>query len=128
MVWLGTEPRNEAAAVSAVLREIRRIRESPVGEAELREAIGYLAGSYVFRFETAGQMAAYLHEVQEYGLGVDYRERFLASLARVTRGDVLRAARSRLDPERFTLVAVGPPAPPAGERPARGETNRRRPE
>jgi len=109
---LGTEPGKEQAAIQALLKEIRRIRTSPVTDSELREGRDYLADSYVFAFQTNAQLADYLHTVQYYGLGYNYRQRFPAEIRRVTRADVLRAAQKYLDPERYSLVVVAPTAEP----------------
>jgi len=105
---IGTEPAKEKAAVAALLREIGRIRTAPVTATELKEATAYLANSYVFNFQTNEQLADYLHAVQYYGLGYDYRRRFVQEVQRVTQQDVLRVARKHLDPNRYTLVVVGP--------------------
>ncbi len=105
---LGTEPAREKEAITALLKEIRRIRSAPVSTTELREAIDYLMYSYVFAFQTNGQLAEYLHAVHSYGLGYDYRQRFLREVARVTREDVQRVARKYLDPKHYSLVVVGP--------------------
>lgn len=105
---LGTEPAREKQATQALLREIRRIRSSPVTETELAEAVNYLASSYVFDFQTNSQLADYLQLVTYYDLGFNYRRQFVEQVRRVTRPDVLRAARRYLDPDHYTLVVVGP--------------------
>jgi zinc protease len=109
---LGTEPAKEGAAIAALLKEIRRIRSEPVTETELREAANYLANSYVFQFQTDDQLAGYLHAVQYYGLGFNYRQQYVRDLRKVTRADVLRVAWKYLDPDHYTLVVVGPDAKP----------------
>src|SRR6185369_1462168 len=97
---------------AAVLREIRRIRSEPVSETELKEAEDYLASSYVFDFQTNGQLAGYLEGVLYYGLGYNYRQQFVRDVRRVTRADVLRVARKYLDPDHLTLVVAGPARAP----------------
>ncbi|HTE19790.1 MAG TPA: insulinase family protein, partial [Armatimonadota bacterium] len=105
---LGTDPAKEKTAVASLLKEIRRIRTAPVEEKELREAVSYLTHSFVFDFQTNTQLASYLLATQQYGLGYDYRRRFVEEVRKVTREDVLRVARKYLDPEHYTLVVVGP--------------------
>jgi len=109
---IGTAPEKEAAAVAGLRREIRRLRAAGVTATELREAVAYLGGSYVFSFQTHAQFADYLLAVTYYDLGFDYRREFTTALGRVTREDVLRVARKHLDPDRASLVVVGPAAPP----------------
>jgi len=113
---MGTEPKNEKAAVAALLNEIRRIRSTTVTPTELREAVAYLANSYVFDFQTNDQFAAYLHSVQYYGLDYNYRQQFVRDVQKVTRADVLRAAQKHLNPAHTSLVVVGPASPPVPNR------------
>jgi zinc protease len=107
---MGVQPRNTSRAVAGLLREIRRIRERPVTPQELADAVAYLTGSYVFDFETNDQLVAYLLEVEQFGLGIDYRQRYPALVRAVTAADLQRAARRYLDPDHYTLVIVGPGA------------------
>lgn len=112
LATIGTEPANATRVTSGLLREIRKIRAAPVTESELSEAIRYLSDTYLFQFETAEQIAAYLHEVARHGLGWDYRREFPRKLSRVTRLAVLSAAKQYLNPERVTRVVVGPDSAP----------------
>src|SRR5262249_4633295 len=105
---MSTEPSNEEKAITALLAEIRRIRSEPVTEKELREAVNYLVNSYVFDFQTNGQLAAYLLATDYYHLGLDYRQRYPQLLRRVTREDIQRVAVQHLQPDRYTLIVVGP--------------------
>src|SRR5439155_1168068 len=105
---LGTKPQNTERAIAGLLREIRRIREQSVTPQELRDAIAYLSGSYVFEFETDTALADYLLTTELYGLGINYRQEYLQRIRRVTRADLLRAARAHLHPEAVSVVIVGP--------------------
>jgi zinc protease len=105
---LGTEPKNERAALQALLKEVRRIRASGVTPTELRDARQFLAASAVFDYQTNDQLAAYLQTVLLYRLGYDYRRRFPGLVQAVTRAEVLGVARKYLDPEHYSLVVVGP--------------------
>lgn len=105
---LGTEPKKANAAVAGVLAVIRKFRSAPVSPEELKDAENYLASSYVFDFQTQEQLAAYLQDVQFYGLPIDFRQQFMRDVRRVSRDEVLRVARKYLDPDHYTLVVVGP--------------------
>jgi zinc protease len=105
---LATKPQNTQRAIAGLLREIRRIREQPVTPQELRDAIAYLSGSYVFAFETDDALADYLLSTELYGLGINYRQEYLRRVRRVTRADLLRVARAHLHPEAVSVVIVGP--------------------
>jgi zinc protease len=112
MAEMSTEPKNEGKAIAGLLAEIRRICAQPVTGEELREAIHYLITSYVFDFETNGQLASYLLTTNYYDLGFDYRNQFPNLLRKVTGEAVQRVAREHLDPDHYTVVIVGPPPKP----------------
>jgi zinc protease len=108
---MGVAPEKEQAAIIGLLKEIARIRQAPVTPTELQEAEAYLAHSYVFDFQTHEQLAEYLLSVDYYGLGWDYRRKFVQDVRKITAADVLRVAKTYLDPQHYSLVVVGPDAP-----------------
>ncbi|NUN51452.1 MAG: insulinase family protein, partial [Planctomycetaceae bacterium] len=94
-------------AISGIEGHLRRMREEPVSGQELADAKSYLTGSLVFRYETTDGLAAALVEMQRFGLGFDWAERFPSMVDAVTREDVLRAARRVLQPDRMAVVVAG---------------------
>lgn len=106
MTSLQTKNETAQPAVEEVLKEIRRIREEPVREEELKEAKAYLTGSFPLRLDTNAEIAQLLTGIELYGLGLDYVERYPTLIEAVTREEVLRVAKRYLDPERFVLVVV----------------------
>ncbi len=103
------QTRSEATnrAIGAVLAEIKAIREKEVGAQELADAKAYLMGSFSLRLDTISKLAQVLSLVEFYGLGLEYFTRYPKWIERVTKEDVLRAANTYLDPERYVLVIVG---------------------
>ena len=98
-----------ADSVREVMNEIQSVRTEPVQEDELSLARDYLYGVFPIRFETTGAIAAALAQLVVHELPEDYYDRYQSSIAAVTTADVLRVARSHLDPARMTVVAVGDP-------------------
>ena len=43
-----------------------------------------------------------------YGLGHDYREKYIEEIEAVTPEDIRRAAANIIDPENFVFVTIGP--------------------
>ncbi|MGH7826772.1 MAG: M16 family metallopeptidase [Candidatus Binatia bacterium] len=103
------QTKNDSAqeAIRVAIEEMRRIREEPVREEELRNAKDYLTGSFPLRFDTNRKVANFLALVEFFGLGMDYRERYPDLINKVTREDVLRVARQYLHPEKLIKVVVG---------------------
>jgi len=107
--YISLQTKNSTAneAIRESLREMRKIRQELVRPEELQEAKDYLTGSFPLRLDSNAKIADYLTYVEFYELGSNYFEEFPRRLAAVTREDVLKAARSYLNPETFVLVVVG---------------------
>jgi predicted Zn-dependent peptidase len=97
------------AAVKELLRELERLREEPVLEAELRDARNALVLGLPADFATAGAIAGRLADLAVHGLPDDYWNRYAERVQQVTAEDVRRFARERLDPARLTIVMVANP-------------------
>jgi len=96
-----------ADAVSEMLKEMRRLADEPVDDAELRRAKDALMLSLPRMFETPAGVASRLATIEAYGLPHDLWERFPAAVEAVTADDVARMARKHFDPERLVRVVVG---------------------
>ena len=105
-IVLQTKNSTAREAIALSLQQIERIRKEPVSEKELRGAKEYLIGSFPMRFDTQGKMANFLTQVEYYGLGLDYPEKYPSLIRAVTREDVLRVARTYLHPENIISVIV----------------------
>ncbi len=108
VAFVGTSPENMTLATEELMNEVRRIINEPVTEEELQSAKDYLTGSFVFSFESSGQIARFLVHAEVYGLGFDYIEKYPEYIASVTVEDIERVARKYLESENYTLVVVGP--------------------
>ncbi len=108
---VGTFTKNESTlqAIQETIRLMREFREQGPTAQELEEAKSYLTGSYPLNFETPGQIASQLLNIELYGLGADYIEKYRSRIEAVTSDDVLRAAQKYLDPENMIFVVVSKP-------------------
>ncbi|MDP3296269.1 MAG: pitrilysin family protein [Thermodesulfovibrionia bacterium] len=105
---VGLQTKNESAntAIEEILKEIKKVRNFPVSDAELSGAKLFLTGSFPMRLETSQRIANFLVAVEYYGLGMDYIDKYPSYINKVTKEDVLRVAKKYLDSENFTLVVV----------------------
>ena len=78
-----------------------------VSEDELGLAKDYLIGSFPLRLDTTAKVADFIVAIEEQGLGLDYADRYKASVARVTAADVQRVAARFMVPDAFNRVVVG---------------------
>jgi zinc protease len=102
-----TKSESAGEAIRLARDEIRKLREQPVSEQELSDAKNYLTGSFPLRFETNRQVAGFLGQVELFGLGLDFANRYGELIGKVSRDDVLRVARQFLQPEKLITVIVG---------------------
>ncbi len=94
-------------AIVETLKELDRIREEPVTDAELRAARDYLIGVFPLRFETPGPVVGSLASLYLHGLPDDELATYRARIEAVTADDVLRVAREHIRPEEAALILVG---------------------
>jgi zinc protease len=104
----GVDPANIERALASIRTELERLRREPVSEAELADARSYLVGVLPLALESNDGVAATLLSLEEYGLGLDYLDRYPAIIAAVTEEDILRAAAEHLDPEKLVISVARP--------------------
>ena len=105
-IVLQTKNTSAREAISLSLQQMELIRKELVSEKELEAAKRYLIGSFPMRFDTQGKLVNFLTQVEYYGLGADYPERYPSLIQSVTREEVLRVAQKYLHPENHILVVV----------------------
>lgn len=105
------QTKNESAdeAMRIAQDEIRRIREQGVTDEELRSAKDYLTGSFPLRLDTNRKVAEFLANVEYFGLGLSYPDRYPELIRRIGQPDVHQAARRHLQPDKLITVVVGNP-------------------
>jgi zinc protease len=107
-VRAGVNPKNLDRAVEGILAEIKRLRAEPVTQDELGEARDFLTGSLALRLETNDGIAATLSDIELFGLGLDYLERYPDIIRAITPEQILAAARKYAQVEQYALAVAGP--------------------
>ena len=105
-IVLQTKNPSAREAISLSLQQMEQIQKELVSEKELEAAKKYLIGSFPMRLDTQGKLANFLSQVEYYGLGLDYPEKYPSLIGSVTREDVLRVAKKYLYPQKYVLVIV----------------------
>ncbi|MBI4545415.1 MAG: insulinase family protein [Gemmatimonadetes bacterium] len=109
-IFLATaEVRNEVtdSAMTELFNLLRRIRDEPVPEADLKLAKDFLTGKFPRDIETPQQVAEQVASTVLLGLPREYLETYRDRAAAVSAADVQRVTREHLDPERAAVVVVG---------------------
>lgn len=104
----GVNPANVELATDGILGEVRRLCDEPVPASELADSQAFLTGSMPLRLETNEGVAANILNMERYGLGLDYLQRYAGLVNAVTVDDVQRVAQKYLDPGIYALAVAGP--------------------
>jgi zinc protease len=104
----GVNPANVEHAVEAMRVEIRRICDRAVGSKELADNKAFVTGTLPLRLETNDGVAGTLLDMEFYGLGLDYLERYKNMVYAITPKRIQAAARKYLDPDHYALAVAGP--------------------
>ncbi len=106
-VRAGVNPSNIDRALAAILHEVESLQESGPQPDELADARRFLTGSLALRTETNVSMAQMLAEIDLYGLGLDFLERY-PGIVEGVRADEITAAIRKFPSRGFVLAVAGP--------------------
>jgi zinc protease len=110
-VYVGTMPDEADRVVAAIVEQVRAMHAGAFSDEEVERARLYVAGSWVFDFQTVEQRAERLLELERYGLGLDEPITWPERVAQITPRQVRRAARAHIDPTALARVEFGPIRP-----------------
>ena len=104
-----TDTRSEATAeaVRVIVDEFTRLQRERIGDAELAGAQAYMTGSFPLTIETPGAIARQVVNAVFYDLSLDELRTYRQRANAVTPDDVLRVARTYIQPDRLSIVMVG---------------------
>jgi zinc protease len=90
------------------MRELRAIRgDRPITRAELDFAKTNRVAGLPARLEAASDLAAMLGNLLANSVPLDYYERYIAAVAKLTEADLAPLARRHIDPDNSAIVIVG---------------------
>jgi zinc protease len=107
-VYIGCGPAKVKEALDGIRDELRRVREDPIGAAELDRARTHLIGTHAISLQRNSARAAVYAFDECYGLGADASAKYAARIAAVRADDVLAAAQRVLAPNREVIALVAP--------------------
>ena len=107
LVGTGVRTDVTAPAVTEILKEIRRMRATPMTNEELTMAKDSLTRSMPSDFQTSDDVTATTAAIYVYDLGLDYFSKYRSRLNAVTTEQTKAAAEKYLVPEQLVVVAVG---------------------
>jgi zinc protease len=96
-------------AIRAMVDEVRKMTEAEVTDEELNLAKESYLNSFVFNFDSKGQIVRRLMTYDYFGYPADFLMQTKANIEKVTKADVLRVADKHLRPDKMQILAVGRP-------------------
>ncbi len=106
-IIIQTKDATAKEAIALAVGEIERMQREPVSEAELEEAKKFLIGNFPLRYGgTQMDYAKFRAQIEFFGLGIDYPEKYHSIIGSITAGDVLKVAREYLRPRDHVLTIV----------------------
>jgi predicted Zn-dependent peptidase len=96
-----------APAIQETLKEIQRLRDEPVPDAELELQRQYNVGNYLLSLENSGRIASRVQDIELYGLPTDFYKTYARRMSAVTSAQVQELAKKYLSIENAVIVVVG---------------------
>jgi zinc protease len=115
VIRAGVSPSNIDRTIQSIDEEVERMAKDGVTAEELADSKRYLIGSMPRMLETNGGIASFLHDVDYFGLGLDFDRRVPSLLDAVTLEEVNDVARTFLAADRASIWVAGPPVEDAEE-------------
>jgi len=111
MFYVGSQTKLQSTvrATEAMIEEVRKMTESEVTDEELALAKDSFLNSFVFNFESRGQIVNRLVTYVYYGYPEDFLQKTKENVEKVTKADVLRVAKAHLRPDKVQILIVGKP-------------------
>lgn len=106
--YIACDPTKADRSLSGLFEEIKRIKEAPVSDAELKRAISNLTGNHLISLQSSWTRAENKALNTLYGLGYDFDAKYLDKISKVKADDVLAVAKKYLDTKRCVTVKIVP--------------------
>ena len=107
-VSAGVHPSKIDRALELIRTEIKRIHDTKVPAAELADNKAFITGSLPLRLETNDGVADQITNMELYGLGLDYLQKYADRVNAITAQQVQAAAQKYLDSDAYALAVAGP--------------------
>ena len=105
-MWTFPAARDAVPCMRLELELLERLLTDGITEDELRFAESYLANSFAFDIDTAGERLEQRIEIELLGLPRDYYDRYVANVRAVTRDQANEALRHHLNAQNLAIVLV----------------------
>ena len=110
--YVGCQTKSESTvkAIHAMLNEVKKMTESEVTDEELSLAKDAYLNSFVFNFDSRGEIVTRLMTYDYYNYPADFLQKTKESIENVTKADILRVSKKYLKYNEMQILAVGKPS------------------
>ncbi|MDD2734490.1 MAG: pitrilysin family protein [Desulfuromonadaceae bacterium] len=102
-----TKAESTAKAINLMKSIISGLATEPVRDDELTAAREYMINSFMFGFTSPVSIVNQRARLEFYGYPDGYLEQYRDNIAKVSKADILTAARKYLHPDAFKIVVIG---------------------
>jgi zinc protease len=102
-----TKSESTAKAIGIILEEIKRITVNEVSDAEFKRAKEKFLNGYIFQFDSRAKIISSMLTNAFNGYPLDFNEKFFKNIEKVTKADILNAAKKHLHPGQLQILVVG---------------------
>lgn len=106
-LYTSTKPSTTSKALSAMLDEIKKIRESYVSDTEIKVAKEGFLNRFAFQFDSTAKLVNRMLTYKFYNYPIDFNNKLRDAVEKVTKEDILRVAQNYLIPEKMAIVVLG---------------------
>jgi predicted Zn-dependent peptidase len=104
-----TKLQSTVHATEAIIAEVKKMTQEEVTDEELALAKDSYLNSFVFNFDSKGQIINRLMTYAYYDYPADFLQKTKENVEKVTKADVLRVAKAHLRPDKLQILIVGKP-------------------
>jgi predicted Zn-dependent peptidase len=107
LLWAETKLPSTKEVLGQLVANIERISSEPVSDEELDESKEAYVNSWIFDFSSASKIVTRLMRLEYDGLPKDFFQQVREKVLKVSKDDVLAAAKKHLRLDRVKIIAVG---------------------
>jgi zinc protease len=96
-----------APALTEILKEVERVTKYDISDDRFNEVKNFMIGSFPIGIQTPGQVGSAISNLKLYELPLNYYDSYVASIQKITRADVKKAAQKYLDLSKLSIVISG---------------------
>lgn len=105
--FASTKSESTVQAIQAMIEQIKSMQIQPPSEEEMKKAKDGWLNSFVFNFDTKGEILSRMMSYDYYGLPEDYLQQLKTQVEKVTPEAVLEVAKRKLHPDALQMIVVG---------------------